>query len=123
MKGHDVRIEQENERVAKVFIDGNELKDVQYVNYNIRVADAPIITVEFIPSTLNFDKQKKTMTDEQMLEQVMVLNKKLGGVVEEKEDKKDLKATIIIDSKEIVDKVVKKLNEQAKLQNNKGVVI
>lgn len=59
MAGNDVRIEQKDLRVARVFIDGNEVKGVQNVNYSIGVDDIPVIRLEFIPETLNFDKDLK----------------------------------------------------------------
>lgn len=97
MGGHNVRIEQENERVANVYIDGKKLEGVQYVNYRIGVNDIPVITIEFIPGTLNFDK--------------------------EKESKNGLNLSVMIDGEKIVDKVVTELQRNLKLQNIKGVVV
>lgn len=58
MEGNDVRIEQENLRTARIFIDDTEVKGVTDVKYSIGVNDTPVIKLEFIPETLNFDSEK-----------------------------------------------------------------
>lgn len=58
MRGNNVRIVQEDDRTARIFIDGHELKGVQYVDYKIGVNKIPIVTVEFVPETLNFGEDK-----------------------------------------------------------------
>lgn len=92
MSGHDVNIIQENERVAKVVIDGKELKGVQYVNYRIGIDEIPIITVEFIPGTLNFEKEKE-----------------------------NLKLNVTIDGELIAKKVIEEINKRMSIQGEKGV--
>lgn len=57
LQGHDVRIEQDNNNITRVFIDGRELKGAIDVNYNNGVGNTPVITVEFMPATLNLNKE------------------------------------------------------------------
>lgn len=64
MAGNNVRIEQENLRTTRIFIDSNEIKGIQNVNYSMGVGSIPIIRLEFIPETLNFDSEK--LADEVM---------------------------------------------------------
>lgn len=69
MAGNNVRIEQENSGKARIFIDGNEVKGVQNVNYSMGVDDIPIIRLEFMPETLNFDSEK--LTDEVIIKDIL----------------------------------------------------
>ena len=89
IKGNNVRIEQEGHGITKVLIDDIELKGVQNVEYKNGIGTIPYVTVEFIPETLNCDK----------------------------EDELNLK--ISIDSDVIAEKIITKLNKQAKLQGCK----
>ncbi len=80
--GNNVRIEQENLRTARVFIDGVEVKRVTDVNYSINNEETPVIKLEFTPNTLNFDG--------------------------------DLKLQVNLDSEELADEVIKRLNEKSR---------
>lgn len=96
MAGNDVRIEQKDFRTARVFIDGNEVKGVQNVNYSIGVDEMPIIKLEFIPETLNSDKEQ---------------------------DKGNVELNITIDGQKIAETVVEQINEESQKEGNKEVII
>lgn len=54
--GNKVKIIQEGYGKTKIFIDDIEVKNVQYIDYNANVNEVPMITLRFIPETLNYDE-------------------------------------------------------------------
>lgn len=80
-KFSDIRIEQEDLRTSRLFIDGKELNGIQYIQYRIGTDDVPVITVEFIPKTLNINKSlvsKINIDEDEIVETVIKeLNKKM----------------------------------------------
>lgn len=57
MQGHDVKIIQDNYKIAQIYIDGKKIQGVTDIRYDIGVERLPEITMSFRPSTLNFDKE------------------------------------------------------------------
>lgn len=58
IKGNNVDIKQNDKGHTRIFIDGKELKNVTEISYNNEVGiAAPMISVNFIPATLNIDEE------------------------------------------------------------------